>query len=98
MTRDEFVTNAIRDGKSFTDAMKAWDEYRKENPSNSRGSTQTLFDKLRDEVLTEDEWKDFLATQSVNIRRHEKFWMKIWKLADDVRKQAQAAKIGRKAA
>jgi len=97
-TRDEFVTAQIREGKTLSEAIKAWDEYRKANPNEakSRGSTAQIFAWLKESSRTREEFDEYIATLSTNIQTQKSFWEKVWDLAETVRKGNEVK--GRKAA
>ena len=91
MTKNEFVTSAIRDGKTFAEAVADWkksEHYRKRE-----GSRTDFYDFLREAPRTTeevDEW--FASNASENMRRNKANFDRIAELVRDVRGAKTAAK------
>ena len=92
MTKNEFITNFIANGKGdLTDAAKAWNASAHKRARGEAGNPRAFLDYLVEAPRTEADVKKWLESEgSDNMKRQAGHYLAIAELVSDVR--AEAAK------
>lgn len=89
MTKDQFITNAIVEGKAATlkDAMKLWKAYREENGISRADSIAARFyAELKEGIMDDESFEEWISEQSDNAQKHKSHYNGIRKLANEIHK------------